>query len=1758
MFDEITVENTISVTKKFFKAYYRIIKPLTVPDEVILGLLHDNGGTMLEENLGVLLGFSVTHKPQKNIYKDPAEVKLFQSFLNKLSDYNLIEINNEKVKVTYWGKKAFAKREKYTFHAGLINVFSFGDLELSNKEDVHPFNKLGINTKLTSDREVKPLEIHKSDKSKREKKLEKNFLKNYQGDPESIILDKIECENFVDIEEITVPISIRIQIDTEGEMLSFFKGDNNLGELTKLIHLESNDKVYTRFEKYAKYKLYLKESDELSIKELLKFGRHVNWWELLSDERMIWDQSSIEALNNANVITGDEWKKVSENCPVHIIQKSLDRFEEFWYWPLLSERLPEEHVLANLRNYPWDEYILAERLEGKNLEEFLLNREHKDQFEWDQVNSKLDDTFIYDNFEQINIDASYLSTENKKISKLLIPEYSEKKWDWEYISAEYDLEFISQNSNKLLEYLDPVILIKRYFNSSKKLSDDDIEKSIAKIRVEEPTFRVSCNTEIKLTADNLDILENSGLLFWGTADTPGVEANQNFVWTDELFEEYGNKIKSNEGFSHVSQTISPTKVIAYEDFNWDYDILSERDRFVNDFSTLRKLYPKLNLDKVLRGVSSSILVNNLFFFLSHVDNDEEKQVLSDVLSDHVELYKLCDHIKRYDLYSFKFNWSAIINGIPSEYLERSIKDHQNTLNNVNNSKSFWSAASKQVDLDFILGNPQMKWDWEFLTKKTLPERDLQDDEFRSQYAAYIYWPHIISEVIPIGDLANTSVLESIAKNLTKTGTQAATNAWTVLTKILPPHLLWDKIDQTLENDLFKWDWDFISNSEKIKLEKTVLNKYADKLNWEYLSRNDVLKKFFDDSNKDVYVSVSDWRSQVQDYLNAFEQYWDFKELSKISNITWDESLVEKFSDQWDWKVLSSEKCRLLKARNELIPSRIKKFKSYVDWEILSSREDIKISQKIVQKFSDESWNWKALSQNSEFSFDDDFLIEHHEKEWDWETLSDRKNISNKSLSKLSDVSWNWTKISNRDDLVFNKKLLSILKEKDEVDWEEIPYRSKLEITSVTLQILDSNGALDEKAWDELSGHKNLDFNKNSELLEIYRNKWNWEILVRYDKIDINNFSLLQKHKSELNWFQVSSHSSFEPTEDILSNFKERLDWNAITKKIDITIYILNQYKDYLNWSIVSSSKRLEFTPQLIEKYEDYWDWYELDNNPSLLNECREIVNNKINDTPELRFYFKIKDQGDNWAGSIYHFTHLTNALKIIETRKILSRNKAIGKKFADAAGSVVNRRDTSHDFARFYFRPQTPTQFYNENLGKDYTDEDYFLKAKTLGLPKCPIPIFFKFDLQEILLKNPEKCYISNGNMQSNWAKFGPIKQMMSRFKYEDLFSTVYNTSDDNFKTYLNCSQQEFLIQEELDFSGVNNFDIIAPTKEDKKQLKRLLSPDTIAEKISVDTNKSMYHRKNRSINYSFEDGVFEISSDYEGNGSRSGTFIVELDDSAAEIISGSISHKEENKIFAYPDLKLSVTKNESFRVLFRDNIKNTEWEVFKTSPAKKNIIENPSILKKYSANSFLDELIDTIPHLENNFGTKVRHYTLYEHTSLVLKCFNRYFSQDYIPVDTSLFKTLLALHDIGKPIAFKKGNKNDQHKYTQRIIKSIWDDLPYSNKDLSLILALTSGDHLGNYFQGKQTLSSTQNAIKNLTNNTEEDVLDFLYLYMVYYECDIAAYTADEGGIEFLEHLFEYDNGDKIFNKREMLIQLKPKIWSKYFNLRKSLKAIK
>lgn len=105
-----------------------------------------------------------------------------------------------------------------------------------------------------------------------------------------------------------------------------------------------------------------------------------------------------------------------------------------------------------------------------------------------------------------------------------------------------------------------------------------------------------------------------------------------------------------------------------------------------------------------------------------------------------------------------------------------------------------------------------------------------------------------------------------------------------------------------------------------------------------------------------------------------------------------------------------------------------------------------------------------------------------------------------------------------------------------------------------------------------------------------------------------------------------------------------------------------------------------------------------------------------------------------WPQYAYHFTDVENAVEILLRGIIYSRQNArrLGvMKNDNASRQVIDVTNSKVlDEVRLYFRPKTPTQYHNEGLKHPELRYDGDVNANV------PVPIFFLFDLESILLRD--------------------------------------------------------------------------------------------------------------------------------------------------------------------------------------------------------------------------------------------------------------------------------------------------------------------------------------------------------------------------------------------------------------------------------------
>lgn len=284
----------------------------------------------------------------------------------------------------------------------------------------------------------------------------------------------------------------------------------------------------------------------------------------------------------------------------------------------------------------------------------------------------------------------------------------------------------------------------------------------------------------------------------------------------------------------------------------------------------------------------------------------------------------------------------------------------------------------------------------------------------------------------------------------------------------------------------------------------------------------------------------------------------------------------------------------------------------------------------------------------------------------------------------------------------------------------------------------------------------------------------------------------------------------------------------------------------------------------------------------------------------------INAQQSKWKSYIYHFTHLENAVSIINTKKIKSRNSA---SFKDSAGNsfIQSTQEVIKNYARFYFRPKTPTQYYNERLGKC---------TKMGDLSQCPVPIFFKFSLSEVLKTHKGRCYISNGNLRHYpQTNFGNTYDFLKQVNFNNLYSEYGNCE---LKTYLIASQQEFIVEGELDFSIIKDYEIICPDEHSRSSLLSLIDVNSL-EPVKVIIDNSYYYADNPTIYINYEADKISIS---KSNVKIPGKLLIKT-----EI---NISDKTVSQEIETDDrVKISSPDNPNVKIFYINTVTGTKWLIF-------------------------------------------------------------------------------------------------------------------------------------------------------------------------------------------------------------------------------------
>ena len=852
----------------------------------------------------------------------------------------------------------------------------------------------------------------------------------------------------------------------------------------------------------------------------------------------------------------------------------------------------------------------------------------------------------------------------------------------------------------------------------------------------------------------------------------------------------------------------------------------------------------------------------------------------------------------------------------------------------------WNILNEGMPLPEILKFKDLQnavWDWNIITKRF--DTGFIVDNL-AKYAQYWDWKIILNEKINRSYVKDN--LEHIKDSIADLESDTKEQCWKTITSLYTPAELLELSEQYNPTNGYEWNYSYIYKAifdldDFVSKEHSYVDNKA-------LSASQAANNMFA-YDSDTYVFRT-WKAIIKSKLNDGKYNWNFSELTKLDSIQQkNDVFYELTPERWDWNYISQFGICLSPVHNG---KYLRKYRDRLNFKLISTREDINIDDNMVSSFIEEKWDWQALSSNTGTNITFDFIFQNREKEWDWS-----------ALSKNSTIKWNDT------------KLREILKDpviKAAISWDDVVAKRELHIDDTLIKLMDGininwfelsgnpsfspsikslKRAIEEGAkinWSALSKNQNIDLSFARE----YRNFLDWKVLTSNKKvIKIQEEKILDEFIDFLDWSYVSEH--IELTNQILVKYKDSLIWKSINNRFDynqLDLSVIDSIKDKIDWTKLSSSSVL-FTEDFLHQYRNSIDWFAFSKNESV-DFTADLYRDFIPELNRVKFIETLSECRTHGYSrlKVYHFSHMFNAIEIIKNRKIMSRNKAEETKALkyDAAGAVVHRTNKAHPYARFYYRPKSPTQFYNECLGWDDSltmwDKSYYPQACNLHLPKCPMPVFFEFDIREIIAKMPDKCYYSNGNLQTNAALVYKVDDDPTRIRTKYLYNDISDaydiaTADGGYDpSYHHAlmgkikeqSQQEFLVIDEFDFCCLDSFKIYCYDSFQKNLLIQYLGDDEIIDKIEV--SDSMYSHDNRSLDMSEDEDTITISSDYDLNGCayilvKGGTIINK----------GSIKNFISSGAIIYPSVKFDKKNPPSEIYLMDPNPRadTKQWLIYKS-----------------------------------------------------------------------------------------------------------------------------------------------------------------------------------------------------------------------------------
>lgn len=383
-----------------------------------------------------------------------------------------------------------------------------------------------------------------------------------------------------------------------------------------------------------------------------------------------------------------------------------------------------------------------------------------------------------------------------------------------------------------------------------------------------------------------------------------------------------------------------------------------------------------------------------------------------------------------------------------------------------------------------------------------------------------------------------------------------------------------------------WNWSILSENPHLKWNHKLLNRFADRWDWNKIINNWGLYNLFSDKFIRLYPKYIPMESLQGSMLNDF----------KNKPTHWNKELIKKYENRFtsdDWYHLSNP---------------FEHEDKIYDW-----------SYELIDRFADK-WDWSALAHNRDLEplFSIGFLIryQHHIPSW---ALSNTC-LGNKIAEELKEYPETTTLLNqSTHQLDANESYLET--HKDELDWQRI---SQSNIYWTTKMIDKFKEQIDWNTFS-LDGSPNVYTMQN---LETFKEYWRWSLLSLNCNVPWNN-ELLDRFADYLNWNQLICqtlpfhwftiefyirYQKYIPVQSLKHsrfgcsgvvqpylNVRNCEELEQITDLLDVCPWdaaFLERFKDRLDWRKISRNPHIIWKSSMLERFKEYIDWDTLSNSPN--------------------------------------------------------------------------------------------------------------------------------------------------------------------------------------------------------------------------------------------------------------------------------------------------------------------------------------------------------------------------------------------------------------------------------------------------------------------------------------------------------------------------------------------------------------------------------